>query len=58
MREQNNNKQKHYGEPARTSNQGRKFSTGGDNGKRGNPELNENTRATVQDMKKPRKRRS
>jgi hypothetical protein len=46
------------GDTSRTSNQGRKFSSGGDAGKRGDPHVDENTKATAAESKKPRRRRS
>jgi hypothetical protein len=57
MPNQNTNKTR-QGDTGRTSNQGRKFATGGNPGKRGDPQLDENSKASAAETKKPRKRRS
>ena len=40
------------GDTGRTSSQGRKLSTGGEINKKGNPELDENTKSPKADLKK------
>jgi len=47
---------KRKGDTSRTSNQGRKLSAGGDKAKKkGNPEINENTKSPVADKQKSKK---
>jgi hypothetical protein len=57
-RDRSNKKAERSGNTSRTSNQGRKFATTGNFEKRGNPEIDDDTKATSADMKKNRRRRS